>query len=122
MGHEAVVTFEARQNRPRFSAREDDRQLGRPPDAFHPGDEVELLLQHLLVEEKQRAKGLVLRGSGDALIDGEMTKEGCDLSFAHFGRVAFFVKEDIPADPIQIGPLSSDAVTFHAQMPANAVE
>ncbi len=58
------------------SAGEDDRKLGRTPDAFDAGDEVQLSLKDVLVEEKEGAERLVLRGSGDVAVNRQMAKEG----------------------------------------------
>lgn len=45
-----------------FGSRKDDGKLGRAANALD-GDEFELPIEHLLVEEEQGAESLVLRGS-----------------------------------------------------------
>jgi hypothetical protein len=45
------------------------------------------------------------------------------ISFsARFVGVAFAMKEDVAANPIDVGLLDADRVMFDAQMPANPVE
>ncbi len=122
MGHEPVVAFEVREDGASLSTGEDDGELGRPTHPLNAGDEVEFPIQHLLVEEKQGAEGLILRGGGDALLDGEMAEKGGDLFFAHLRGVALLVEEDEAADPIEIGLLGAKAVVLAAQVPADAIE
>ena len=76
----------------------------------------------MLIEEKQRAERLILGRSGDILFDREMREEGADVLLAHFVRVAFAMKENVTANPIDVRLLGADGVMFHPQMPANAIE
>jgi hypothetical protein len=55
-------------------------------------------------------------------IDGEVAKEGGDLVLAHFAGVAFAMEKDEAAHPIDVGSFGSDAVTFDAEVPADAVQ
>jgi len=45
-----------------------------------------------------------------------------DVLLAHFVRVAFAMKENVTANPIDVRLLGADGVMFHPQMPANAIE
>jgi hypothetical protein len=65
---------------------------------------------------------LILGGGGDAPLNGKMAQESGDFFFAHLSRMPFLVEEDVAPDPIQVGLLGADAVTFDPQMPADAVE
>jgi hypothetical protein len=69
-----------------------------------------------------RGKGLVLGGGSDAAICGEITQEGSNFFLTHLRRMTFVVKEDKPADPVNVGFLCANAVMFDAQMPADAIE
>jgi hypothetical protein len=46
-------------------------------------------IEHDLVEKKQRAEGLVLRGGGHAPGGGEVVQKGDDLGLAHLGGCRF---------------------------------
>jgi hypothetical protein len=120
--HEAVVTFEIGEDGAGFGACEDDGQLGRAADALDAGDVFELLLKDLLVKEEQGTESLILRRGGDPTVDGEVTKEGCDLWCAHLGRMSLLVKEDETPDPVEVAFLGAYGVALDAKVPANAVE
>src|SRR5690348_8268614 len=100
-----------------FIASKDDRQLRR---STHPLDahELEFALKHVLVEEKQSAKSLVLGRGSDIAVDGEVAEEGGNFFFTHLVGMTSVVEEDETADPINVGLLGSYAVAFNAQMPA----
>src|SRR4051812_39726720 len=108
MGHKAVIAFEMGENRTGFGPSKNDRELRRAPDPLNAGDELKLLLQHLLVEEKQGAKGLILGRGGYLSINGKVAEILGNFFFAHFGRVAFFVEENETANPIEVSLLSSN--------------
>ena len=70
-----------------LDASEDDR------DALVRHGAAELLqprhvdAEHLAVEKEQRAKGLAMRGGGDAPLVGEHRQEGLNLRCAHLARM-----------------------------------
>jgi hypothetical protein len=68
-----------RENSAGFVGREYDGELCWPRDALNVVDEIQLSLEHLLVQKEQRAESLILSGCGNALFDREMGKELCDL-------------------------------------------
>jgi hypothetical protein len=76
----------------------------------------------LLIEEKQRGKGLVLSGGGDMFFDGQTGQKGGNFPFAHVVRVALLMEENETPNPVDIGLLGAQAVMFHPQMPANAIQ
>jgi hypothetical protein len=111
-----------REDGTRFAGRQHHGQLGRARDALDVVDEVELLIEHLLVEKEQRGKSLILRRSGNLLIDGQMSEKLSDFAFAHLLRMAFAMEKDVAPNPIDVSLLGSYRVVFYAQMPPNAVE
>ena len=60
--HDPVISLQMGENGASFGSRKDDGKLGRAANALD-GDEFELPIEHLLVEEEQGAESLVLRGS-----------------------------------------------------------
>ena len=78
--------------------------------------------EHFLVQEKERALGLVLRAGGDVSHCGQMGEKRLDLAGAHLGRVALAVKMDEASNPVQIGLLGPQAVVFQADLEAYALE
>ena len=122
LGHQSIFAHEVIQNRPGFFAGEDDRNLGWAFDPRYLINEIEFSLQYLLIEEEQCAERLVLRRSGDISIYCEMSEEFGDFLLAHFVWVAFAMKENVTANPIDVRLLGADGVMFHPQMPANAIE
>ena len=55
-------------------------------------------------------------------VDGEVGDEGVDLGLAHLERVALVVKEDVAADPADVGLFRAQAVVAGADRVADAVE
>ena len=55
-------------------------------------------------------------------LDRKVGKESNDFFFAHVVGVAFLVKENETANPIDVSLFGADAVMLDAQMPADAVE
>ena len=111
-----------REDSTRFAGRQHNGQLGRARDALNVVDEVQSSLEHLLVEKQHRAESLILRGSGNVLIDGQMSEKLGDLAFAHFGWVAFAMEKDVAPNPIHVSLLGADRIVFYAQVPPKAVE
>jgi len=54
--------------------------------------------------------------------DREMSEEFADFLLTHFAWVAFTMKENVTANPIDVRLLGADGVMFHPQMPADAIE
>ncbi len=122
MDHEAVIALELGENGARLCRGENDGEFGGAANPFDTGDKIKLSIKHLLVKEKQSAKGLILGGGGDAAIDGEVTEEGGNLRFAQLLGVAFAMEEDEATNPIEVSYLCADAVVFDAQMPTDTIE
>ena len=111
-----------RENRAGFGGGEDDRQFRRSSDALDVVDEIEFSIEHLLVKKQQRAESLILSGCSDALFDREMSEKSGDFFLPHFVWMAFLMKENVTANPIDVSLFGADGVMFHAQMPADAIE
>lgn len=60
-------------------------------------------LQYVPIEKQQGIERLVLSGRGYILIFCEVGEKGFNLCGAHFGGVAFVVKEDIAPGPMSLG-------------------
>lgn len=78
--------------------------------------------EHLTVEEEDGGEGLVLGGGGDALLDGEVGKEGFDFGGAHFTGVALMVEEDEAFDPGDIRFFGADGIVLTADRVADLIE
>ena len=98
--------------------RDPPRGLGAH-DVVHPR---QFLAQHLLVEEEQRAQGLVLRRRGHVALDGQRAEEPGDLGGTHPGRMPLVVEQDEAPDPADVGLLGAQAAVSRAQGRAYAVE
>jgi hypothetical protein len=92
LGQEAIITAYVCDDRAGFVTGQDDRELGRAPNALDSGNEVELAVKHLLEQEEECAKSLVLGRRRDVAIDGKMGQEGGDFLFAHGVGMAFIVE------------------------------
>jgi len=60
------------------------------------------LVQDLAIEEEEGLRGLVLSGSGDVLLDGQVGEKGFHLCCAHIGRMRLRVEEDEALDPKEV--------------------
>src|SRR3989338_6526594 len=79
-------------------------------------------VEHVAVEEQERAERLVLGRGGDAALDRQRAQEAGDLGRSHLGRVALAVEEDVAADPRDVGLLGAPAVVTGTHGVAHAVE
>lgn len=92
--------------------------------AFGGGKEngFDLFLQDFAIEEEDGGKSLVLGGGGNGAFGGKVDEEGVYFRRAHFEGMAFFVEEDIPANPVHVGFFGAVGVVFGAQGIAHSVE
>src|SRR2546428_12373942 len=88
-----------------LAGQDDWQALGalRADDAVEPW---EIDLQHVTVQEEQRAQRLVLGRGGHLALDRERAQEPGDLCRAHFDWMALAVEDDVSADPRDAGGLS----------------
>ena len=71
------------------------------------GGLVEFDVESVAVEEEARADGLVLGGGRGFAIHNKVGDELVDLYYSHFTRMAFVVKKDVFADPLDVGLFSA---------------
>ena len=86
-GHEQVHTGEVGKNAVDLISGQDSRQAFRFLGAQGVNG-TQVLVQHLAVEEEQRAEGLVLGRGGNIFFHRQVGEKGLDFRRAHFGRVA----------------------------------
>jgi len=82
----------------------------------------ELSAQDLLIEKQQRRECLVLGRRTDFGVARQVRKVGADLGLAHRLGVAFFVKENEPTNPADVGLLRSRAVVSRTKRGANELQ
>jgi hypothetical protein len=108
------VPGESCQNRVRFLRCKNHRQFRRTFGPLDVIDPRQLLLQDLAIQKQQRAKSLILRGSGHLAFRGQMSQKLAHLLCAHFVRMPFAVKEDETLNPIQIDLLGAQGIMLEA--------
>lgn len=106
--HQLVGAVECSEHQARLGAGQDGREASGLPGAGSVDRLGEGLVEHLSVQEEQRAERLVLGRGGDMLLDGEVTQEGLDLGHAQISGVALAVEEDIAPDPANVGLFGAD--------------
>ena len=75
-----------------------------------------------MVEKDEGVEGLVLGGSGDFLVDGEVGEESLDLRSAHLARMTLLMEKDVALDPENVNFLGAKGVMFHAEDFADLIE
>ena len=90
--------------------------------ADHPLDAAGVDFQHLLIQEEQGAKGLILRRSADVAVNRQVRKELIDLRRPHLQGMAFGVKEDVTDDPLAVRLFGARAVMAQAASCREAIQ
>jgi hypothetical protein len=85
-----------------------------PLEVFLSVHRTQLLVEHLAIEEKEGAEGLVLCRGGDVFLDSQVGEKGLDLRSAHLGRVTHVVEIDVALDPADVGLLGAIGIVFEA--------
>ena len=98
------------------------RHVPRALGAHHAIEPGKFDFQHFPIKEQQRRQRLVLRRSRHTAGHRELRQKRFHLRPAHLARVALAVKENEPADPVQVRILRPQAVVLHADPFANLVE
>ena len=111
----AVVAVELVEDGADLLPAQDDRQAGLLAGADQLVELAHLAVQHVAVEEEERAERLGLRRGADVLVDGQVRDEGVDLGLRHVGRVAEPVEADVPPHPQAVGLLGAAAVVARPQ-------
>ena len=75
----------------------------------------DLAVQHVAVEEEERAERLGLRRGADVLGDRQVRDEGVDLGLRHVRRVTEPVEADVPPHPEAVVLLGAAAVVARPQ-------
>ena len=122
IGHEPVGAGHLGQDGLDFVAGEDDGQADGAFGAFDVIDPAEGMLQHSVIQKQQCAEGLILSGSGDLAVDGEMGQESADIIFPEFIRVLFAMEKDKAANPLEVGFLGADGIMPVTANVANLVQ
>lgn len=68
----------------------------------------------MAIEKEQGAERLILRGSSDVLVDGEIGQEGLHLGGPHVLGMALVVEEDETLDPVGVGLAGARRVVHEA--------
>ncbi len=105
-----------------FLTRQDDRQAFGLPRADHFAEFPDLPAQDVAIEKEQSAESLILGGSADVLLDGQMREKRVDLRLGHLRRVTHVMEVDESLDPMTIGLLGPLAVMARAERLAQTVE
>jgi hypothetical protein len=80
---------------------------------------IEFLVQDVAIEKNQGAEGLILGGSRDLAINGEVAEKGFNLWNAHFLWVAFIMKQNVTTNPLSIGFFGTIGVVFEPNLVFN---
>jgi hypothetical protein len=91
----------------------------RPHDILEPRL---ILMQDVAVEKQQRAQRLVLRRRRHPSFDGERAEKLRDLRRPHFDGMALAVKQDVSADPRDVGLLGAAAPVAQPVGLAHAIQ
>ncbi len=76
----------------------------------------------MLVQEYQRAKGLILRRCAHVLLHGEMATKRSELERVHGLRTLFIVKVDVTPRPVHVGFLGAIGIVLHPQRRAQRIQ
>jgi hypothetical protein len=82
----------------------------------------ELDVEHLLVEEQQARQRLVLGAGRDTSHDGQVRQERLDFRSPHVAGMPLVVKEDVAANPVDVGLLGADRVMEQTELVPHLVE
>ena len=96
--------------RTRFAGCQHRRQVLRrlgAGDVVQPG---QVYIEHLLLKEKQRRLGLILRGGRHLALHRRITEECLDLCGPHLFGMPLAVEENEAPRPVRIGLFGADAV------------
>ena len=101
-GHELVHAGEMGEQGSDFGTGEHDGNALGFLGAHEVVEPLELHVQHVSIQEHERAECLALRRGADAMIGGEARKEALDLVAAELARVAAGVKVNEATNPVHI--------------------
>ena len=85
-------------------------------DGFH------FLMKNFAVEKQNGAEGLILSGSRDLALGGQVNQKSLNFGSAHLSRMALAVEENVALDPIQVGFFGTIGIMFQTQRITHLVE
>jgi len=106
-------------------------------DAQHDGQPIgefgayridgKIAVEHLLEQEQECGKGLILRTGGDMAIDGQVGQERIDFRVSHFVRVPplaipVTIEPEKPFDPLDIGFFAANGHMEQAHFRAHLIQ
>lgn len=103
-------------------ASEDDGQFPRTLGPFKLAEIPEFDFEDVFVEEYDGVERLVLRGSCHFPFHGQVAQKGVHFGGAHIPGVPLSLKEDVSADPLQIGLFGAQAVVLDPEDFSNLIE
>lgn len=86
------------------------------------GWDIDFLLEDMAIEEHDGAEGLVLRGGREGAFSGKVGNEGLYFLGAHVFGVAFFVEEDVAANPVYVCLFGAKGVMFDTDGVADLIQ
>ncbi len=90
--------------------------------AEYVGGKFDLFEEDVTVKEEDGAECLILCGSGDVPLGGEVCNEGLNFWDSHFGGMALVVMEDVAFAPIEVDLLGAVGVVLGADGVAKLIE
>jgi hypothetical protein len=105
-----------------LSASQYDWEVLRALCALHALDPGQVLFQYFAIQEENGVQRLVLGRSGDIAADGEVSEERAEMLRAELAGMTFAMKEDVAANPVQIGLLGANAVVLDTDDVAHLIE
>src|SRR5439155_482315 len=120
--HKPIGPMETSENLVHLVASKYDRQTRRCFRAFDTLEPSDLLVEHFFIEEKERAKRLVLRRSRHPTFPGQISEKLRHFRFRHLARMPFAMVQNESANPIRISLLRTQAVMLATNDIAHLIE
>src|SRR2546422_1560863 len=120
--HQPSVSRETREQALRLRGGEHGGNAGRFAHSLQAFEPRKRHGQNLLVEEKERRQGLILRRGGDPAITGQMVEKRRDLGRPQIPGVPLSVEVDEAPDPVKISLLRAQTVVQAANRLPNLLQ
>ncbi len=82
----------------------------------HPADIAQRSVKHMPIQKHQGIQSLILSSGSNTSIDGQKSKESAHLGFGHIRGMALAVKQNEPANPVNVRLFSRET---HVPQPDN---
>src|SRR5580704_10046857 len=122
MCHQTRRSSHAGQHLPRFFLGKNNRYFPRSAGSDDVVDPRHPFFKHLLIEEQERRKRLILRGGCNVHLCCQMAQKSLHFICTHFLRVADAMKPDVTLYPLHISRFSAWTVAARAHGFADLVE